>query len=689
MRAIILSIAAALAAFVPTGGAAAASSIRDIIEMPRLANPALSPDGRWVAYRKQRPSIDRNSHMFSWWVMPSDGSAPPRRLGDAGVGDWLNGTVSGEAAIWAPDSRSIYYRVAHEGEAQIWQARIDGSSTRAVTAEPGNVARIQGAQSGTALLYSVGPSRDTIERAERAAYDEGVLIDATIDPSRPLIGGSWIDGAWGSERLEGAWFGHAGLLGSVPRGFRHLDLVTGAIREVPLAPTGEAEGLKPFETFEKLDGRLIDVRAPSGDQRGVAYVLTQEGGAYQLIVRSAQGDARCTDPLCAQGRMAGLAWAGDRNALLFTRWDKAARRTSLYRWTVGAPAVERLIEVDGALGNGRGDGCSIGDRLAICVREHTDTPPSIVAIDLATRKIRTLVQTPDPLDPAEPRFAPIEWRDSTGRPFTGLLALPVDAKGPVPLFITYYNCDGFLRGGTGDDFPLRQMAARGIAALCINGYMVPGRKRVGIRNYRIAMDSVGKVIDLLVGRGLVDRTRVGMGGVSFGGEVAVWIASHSTLLRAISAANVLLTPTYYWFNAVEGRDVTSMLRDYWDVGDPDGDRRTWSEVSLAYLAPHFHGALLMQVPEQEYRPNVEILARMQRAGVPAELWGFPGEAHIKWQPRHQLVANARNLDWFLFWLKGEVDPDPAKAAQYDRWRSYPSPSQERAQPSASMIGSRR
>jgi hypothetical protein len=57
--------------------------------------------------------------------------------------------------------------------------------------------------------------------------------------------------------------------------------------------------------------------------------------------------------------------------------------------------------------------------------------------------------------------------------------------------------------------------------------------------------------------------------------------------------------------------------------------------------------------------------------------------HIKWQPRHQLAANERNLDWFRFWLAGEVDPDPAKAAQYVRWRGYGSPSQARTQASVS------
>lgn len=97
----------------------------------------------------------------------------------------------------------------------------------------------------------------------------------------------------------------------------------------------------------------------------------------------------------------------------------------------------------------------------------------------------------------------------------------------------------------------------------------------------------------------------------------------------------------------------------------------------------------MQVPEQEYRSNVELLSRLQRAGKPAELWAFPQEMHIKWQPRHQLAANERNLDWFRFWLAGEVDPDPAKAAQYVRWRGYGSSSQARTQASVSIKGKSR
>jgi hypothetical protein len=33
-----------------------------------------------------------------------------------------------------------------------------------------------------------------------------------------------------------------------------------------------------------------------------------------------------------------------------------------------------------------------------------------------------------------------------------------------------------------------------------------------------------------------------------------------------------------------------------------------------------------------------------------------------------MTSQQGNVDWFCFWLKGEEDPGPAKAEQYERWR---------------------
>src|SRR3546814_4151049 len=50
----------------------------------------------------------------------------------------------------------------------------------------------------------------------------------------------------------------------------------------------------------------------------------------------------------------------------------------------------------------------------------------------------------------------LRWTDVSGQEFTGWF-FPSRGKGdsPPPLFVTYYSCTGFLRGGVGDEWPLR------------------------------------------------------------------------------------------------------------------------------------------------------------------------------------------------------------------------------------------
>lgn len=689
----LLSLAIALAG---PADAHHTPTMRELIELTDLSSLAISPDGRMVAFREESASIERNAHDLAWFVVPVDGSAPPRRLADAGEGNWLNGTLLSEPPLWSADSRFIVYRAVIDGEAQVWRAAADGSSAARVTQEPGNVIDIAPGPDEHSIIFRVGAARADIARAERQEYDAGVLVDASVDPSRPLYRGARIDGRRATERLKGFWFGHGGLLADRPPRVRVLDVASGRVRD---ASDAEAAGLAPPpQFFDRLDGRLMIARAAAGDARGTAYVLSS-GMTHDLLVARGTGLAdavHCTAPQCTGQRIRSVAWQRGADSLVFETRDGNGN-SSLYRWDVGSGTVTTLATGQGVLNGGRyeSEGCAIGARTIVCVAAAADAPPRLVAVDLDTGAMRSLAEPNLALADPGIRFRPLEWHDSAGRRFTGQLLLPAGATRPVPLFVTYYSCSGYLRGGLGDEFPLREFARNGIAALCINRFPAPDGIGDQVGAYRIAQSGVAAAIALLVREDIVDPAKVGMGGVSFGGESTIWIAMHSRLLAAMSIANVLLTPTYYWFNAVEGREVPDVLRSGWGIGDPDRDRRGWRELSPAFNADRIRTPLLMQLPELEYRPNVELLARLQRAGTPAELWAFPDEVHVKWQPRHQLAANARNLDWFRFWLRGEIDPDPAKAEQYRRWDGYRRSaagsvsSQPRTQASASMTGSRR
>ncbi|MGH6632154.1 MAG: prolyl oligopeptidase family serine peptidase, partial [Sphingopyxis sp.] len=228
----------------------------------------------------------------------------------------------------------------------------------------------------------------------------------------------------------------------------------------------------------------------------------------------------------------------------------------------------------------------------------------------------------------------------------------------------YYQCGGFLRGGVGDEWPLRALASHGIAALCINA--VPS-KAAGPERYQLGMKAIEAIVAKLDDQGLIDRKRIGIGGLSFGSEVAMWTAMRSDLVKAVSIASVQMEPAYYWFNARPGRETfAANVRKGWGVGRPDEDPQGWKKISPALNVDDIRAPVLMQLPEQEARLSIELQSKLALARL-GEMHIFPFAPHLKVEPRQKLAAYRRNLDWFRYWLKGEIDPDPAKTGQYQRW----------------------
>jgi hypothetical protein len=64
----------------------------------------------------------------------------------------------------------------------------------------------------------------------------------------------------------------------------------------------------------------------------------------------------------------------------------------------------------------------------------------------------------------------------------------------------------------------------------------------------------------------------------------------------------------------------------------------------------------------------EWLAGLSRLAKPVELIYMADGAHPLVKPSERMTSQQGDVDWFCFWLKGEEDPDPAKAELYARWR---------------------
>lgn len=417
-------------------------------------------------------------------------------------------------------------------------------------------------------------------------------------------------------------------------------------------------------------------------QRGRIALLTRSGDGEGLYVKpyaeltvqfglGARQSVKCQVELCRDKTITDIQWRPDSDDLLFTVTDPhEGSSQSIFRWNIATDTVHPVVRARGLVNGGRDvlSSCGVSTHTLVCVTAEADRPPRLERIHIDTGERRVLF---DPnaalaLDIAARTPARLlRWKDANGQEFTGQF-FPAHRKGNVapPLFVNYYRCSGFLRGGTGDEWPLVSLAEQGIAALCINYAPLP---LDAVKRYGQGLSAVRSAIDLLASAAEVDRTRVGMGGLSLGAEVTLWTVVNSELLAAASVSSPAHTPLSYELRGIYDDTFFPALQKYWQLQAPNETPERWRRLSLVFNLDRVRAPILMQLPEQEYLQSLDYAVPLIKAGL-TELYVFPDEAHFKFQPRHKLGIYERNLDWFKFWLLGEEDPDASKREQYTRWQ---------------------
>jgi hypothetical protein len=99
------------------------------------------------------------------------------------------------------------------------------------------------------------------------------------------------------------------------------------------------------------------------------------------------------------------------------------------------------------------------------------------------------------------------------------------------------------------------------------------------------------------------------------------------------------------------------------------DPQFWKPFSMALNASYMNVPLLIQASDDEYVLALETFTALRESGKPVEMYVYPNEHHIKWQPAHRLAVYNRDVDWFTFWFQNTIDPDVGKVAQYARWKA--------------------
>ncbi|MGJ4728091.1 Atxe2 family lasso peptide isopeptidase [Luteimonas sp. SDU101] len=657
-----------------------AISPRRLVEVADFSGVAVSPDGRSVAYRIEQPSVERNTYDSVWYVQDMDTPSPPLRVADGGTPLREQAGLSIPAPpVWSPDGRWIYYRALLDGKVDVWRAAVDGSGAEVLTRGPAGVRAFSLSADGEALHYSVGAPRDAVLAAEQAEYDRGIHINRSVPLGQPLFRSGYVDGRLATQRLKDNEVLRYPLLADAPDRWMTLDLATrerrdfdprqeppASLASVDIAPGyGDVHMVRP-----EPSGRRIALITRTGERNGLR---DRPGTALAVLPHArARAPVLCKADACTGSVINAMQWRPGTDEVLFT--VEAAREghaQSIYRWDVETGAVQPVMRSGGLVNGGvrlMPSDCGVSVSTLACVVAEADRPPRLERIDIDSGA-RVELFDPNPaltVDMASTRVRLLRWTDDNGQEFTGQFypALHV-GPGRPPLFVSYYWCKGYVRGGLGEELPFASLAQAGIAALCIN--LAPSRED-GVEQYEQGRSAVESVVALLAERGEIDPGRVGMGGLSLGSEITMWTVMHSDMLTAASVSSLGLSPLYHLLLGNFGDPFPRRLRAGWQLGTLEETPERWRRFSPLFNLDRIRAPILMQLPEQEYIHSLDYAVPLMREAR-ADMYVFPHEPHQKFQPRHKLAVYERNLDWFRFWLQDVEDPTPAKREQYVNWRA--------------------
>lgn len=661
-------------------GSVEAVAPRRLLEVVDLGPPVISPDGTFVAFRTEQASVERNTYDSVWYVQRMDVEAPPVRVADGGVPLRDSAGISVPVSpVWSPDGQWIYYRALIDGRIDVWRAARDGSRAEAVTRDLADVRNFVLSDDGGTLKYSVGATREEVIAAELAEYDAGIRIDSSVPVGQNLFRSGALEGRLATQRFGEVWFDRISLLDDLPDRWRAIDLVTGRRRDI--APPSWVSAA------DRVDGLSSPERTAHDSENNRVAVLTREAGERVnprlsvLPSNSSRKGIMCAQPECIGQAITDLQWRPSSDELLFTVTARESGMGQLiHAWDVQSGGVRLVTKSDGLMNGGRivSSSCGVSASFLACVAADPDRPPRLERVDLDSGALRVMFEPNESLSSEIAEKVSAElllWEDADGEQFSGQLFSAHGDEGPSPLFVTYYTCTGFLRGGVGDEWPLASLAAEGVSALCINA---PPHHSDPFLRFNEGLTSVESVVRLLASDGRIDASRVGMGGLSFGTAVTLWVAIHSDVLAAASVTSPVVSPNYYLLSSMKGDVFSNGLRQVWGLGAPNETPEQWRKLSPLFSLDRIDAPLLLQMPEQEYLHSLDYvipLLREQRA----DLYVFPHEPHQKFQPRHKLAAFERNVDWFRFWLQGHEDEGRSKERQYHQWNMTKAAIESRAE----------
>lgn len=656
--------------------------LEDVLALRDISGLSLSPDGRWLAFGVRQADAARNAYAFRWFVMPSSGAASPQPI-DGDGGEPIPAQVFGlpQAAIlparaaWSPDSRHVAFRRKIGDRIELWIAEAATRRARRVA---------DGAAQVTKMAW-IGP--------EALAFTTGLNHDRYVAQVAREAERGW--------RLDGRMPLFAARTPSPPPpdcraapadpACENLAFVAEPGGRVRPATSAEAQAMRAevAPRTRRPDATAEAVSRPRCDGAQVWATnldpATFKGyAAPHRLVTDAPHASACASAACV-GRIFASGWSQDQASAWFLKRQSSQggdRRGpydqyGLYEWRLRDGRVRPVHVSDDVLQD-----CDMADGFAWCVRETETRPAHIVRIAAGTGEVRVIADPNPQLQRKRlPEIRKLILTDPVGNRAFAKVVYPPGARrdGPRPVVVVQYSAKGFLRGGTGGEYPILPFAAEDWIVLVFDRpepwlerevddiTTVERRRQRDLRDRRMVLAALEEGLDTLVAEGSADPNAIAITGLSSGAEVVHYALQRSDRFAVGIASSGAHDVS---FLALVNGDNRRRLQANFEVDGvvpPPGNplrQLAWSERPDALRAP-----LLVNVGQYEAMLGFEGLQALHDRGRPLEVRVFPDEFHIKYHPRSLAGAMRNNLAWLRFWLDGRESPDLAEPEDYGRWRA--------------------
>jgi dipeptidyl aminopeptidase/acylaminoacyl peptidase len=374
----------------------------------------------------------------------------------------------------------------------------------------------------------------------------------------------------------------------------------------------------------------------------------------------------------SQGDLKLLTWDAKTNRLAF----EAGRRNQ-----TAEPIPKVVFRKMGETWEKIEDDTSEAGRPEIVLDENMNTPPKLFALDRSTQRRALLLD----LNPwfKELKFSKVEeisWRSLDEIEVKGGLYYPVDyipgKRYPLVIQTHAWTPDRFwIDGPWTTAFAAQPLAGKGIMVLQADKWFVKDTwwdEVMGTpKEVEGEVMTYDRAIRYLDEKGLIDPNRVGIIGFS---RTCMYVKY--ALIRSkyhFAAASVTDGIDAGFFQYMISSNANPRIA--WEYeglngGKPFGEGlRRWMERSPGFNVDKVRVPLrITALNPASALFEWEWYVALSRLEKPVEMVMMQDADHILQKPWERMISQQGNVDWFVFWLKGEEDPDPAKTEEYTRWR---------------------